>query len=243
MKSFFKLLLIAICIFIAFILTLVVPLKIDRYFHLYSNDVTIDTSIYSNRIPSDYLKILRLSNGCCSDSTNGEIYFKQTTEFKHRNSVSNFTYQKRYHFQVYKIDSSYTLSLNKDLLESNTNTDEPIYAVYSLQKENNINYSYKGSVAKPGKIYLDIFGNNISKIIKNDTIACYYAMMRNFSIRFNKDAKPDIYGSTIESMFSKNYQPIEILFFKRRYDLYLLIMSKADKNYQKGTLLNLIKGH
>jgi len=243
MKPLIKLLLIAAAIFIALILTLEVPLKIDRFFHFYSNDSTIDTNFYSKNIPADYLKILNNPTINNRDSANENIHFDQTIEFKHRNPISYFTYQKKYHLQICKIDSAYNLPVDKNLIASNLNSDNPQNAYYTLDKETNINYWYKGSISKPGKIHLQIFGNNASKIIKNDSIGCYYATMRNFSIRYNQDEKPQIFGNTTEDMFTKNYQPIEILFFKHLNNLYLLIMSKDDQDYKKGTLLSLIQNH
>ena len=118
MKPLIKLLLIAAAIFIAIILTLEVPLKIDRFFHFYSNDLAIDTSSYSKKIPADYLAILNLPATCCIDTADGQIHFDQTIEFKHRNPISFFTCQKKYHFQICKISSSYDSSLNRNLIAS-----------------------------------------------------------------------------------------------------------------------------
>jgi len=241
MKSIFKLLLLAIIVIIAFVLIQELPIRIGRFFHFNQGDLTIDSTFLSRNIPPDYLKILSLRKDCCNDSVHDELYFKQTTGFKLRNPISYFSYQKLYHLQILKIGSSYNLPLNENLIEKSLDFEEPHNAYYTTDKEDSINYWYKASVLKPEKkIHLNISGQDITTIIKNDTVACFYSQARKFEIRYNDDEKPDIYAFTTENMFNRNYKAIEILFFKHSNNLYLLIMSNS-KYYKEGTLLNLLE--
>jgi hypothetical protein len=144
------------------------------------------------------------------------------------------------------MDSSFTSSLKSVLKEAYVNAQRSYNTPYALYNESAVEYLYKLSQPiKPTMIFLKLLGKNNQTILKNDSIADYYSMFKNFSIQYKRTGLFDIYGETKgNSLFSYTLQPIELLFIIRANNLYLLMMSAyiqdEDTKYSPRMLYNLI---
>jgi len=116
--------------------------------------------------------------------------------------------------------------------------------VYNVINENYFEVSYKsGKQDTPKNIRLTFAGDSFKTLLKNDSVAYYYLMFRNFSISYGKsgvvDLAAEVKGSSI---FQKRRQPIEILFLRKNDNLYLLMMSVNQNkiNLEPGSLYKII---
>jgi hypothetical protein len=183
-----------------------------------------DPGLISNKVPVEYKKLLKLTDSCCDSTING-FSFVETIDFTYRNPVSSFFIQNQYYLEIYKIDSSFSSTLNRAIRDSYTNAETWISTPYAADDKTDLEFFYKSSKPKKANdIYFDLFGDNTQVMKKNDTVAYYYSRCSNFSIKFNQHDENDIYGEV------KNHgeMPLEILFFKRKKNLYLAMLSSTN---------------
>jgi hypothetical protein len=189
---------------------------------------------FSNKAPSEYLDLIKNNNFRCIN----------TVKIKERNEISNFSYDRRYYLQIYKLDNSYYGSL-KTAIKENYQNDYGYHSTpYELNEQNCAEFRYKLYVpGKPSNIYFSLFGRGTQNIKKNDSIALYHSNFKNLSIRFLQDADDDIYAKAKQNNYFNDSAPIEILFLKRHSHLYLLFMSvdNGNRDLKPGMLYDLIK--
>jgi hypothetical protein len=113
---------------------------------------------------------------------------------------------------------------------------------YSLDNKTDMDFMYKGlKPDNPRNIFLDLYGDSTRLLQKNDTIAYYYSKCENFAIRFTLGGKIDIYADLKHEQY--NPVPLEILFLKRKDNLFLIILSSKydaihlNENYLYDFLL------
>lgn len=248
-KRFFK-------FFFGFILTYLLvtwllgelPKNIQHLFHIDIDNKDSDSSVYSTKIPQDYLDVLHFKQGCCTSGDTGAFHLINTTIFKIRKPISGFLYDQKYYLQISLLDSTYSLPLSSNIIQNDINVDDPLYSYYAEDEESNLDFFYKltsrPEQVKPQKIYLNLIGKDTRKIFNSDTITCYYSSIRKFSVQYDLSKKYEIYGvSKGDGLLTKEYQPFEMLFLKRKNRLYLLTMTvyKPGVTYLQGMLYNLVK--
>jgi len=248
MKSFFRIILFVIgfCLLLGLVLGNL-PKSIMKLFSFRSTsmiDEIPDTANTIYSIPDQYLKLLHLSDTCCKNHADGELYFSNTLQSKYRNPVSFFIYDKKYFLQVYDIGKPYSSSLINALKISESEEKEMSGEVYSVDIISSVRYGFR--LTQPPKInliYLNMDDKDEHIILKNDSTVYLTAMFKRYSIKYTANGYDDIYGATKESLFSASYDPLEMIFLKRNNTLHLFVMSvyKDGVNYVPGTLYNLIK--
>jgi hypothetical protein len=194
----------------------------------------LDSSGYSRNIPREYADLFLNKKG---------IVFDSSVTSKHRNLVSEF-HNEQFYIQICKLDTdSLKIPLNKIVKENNNLSEMSSYTYYvdaSTNKQFQIKYKL-GAKEKVSDIYLTLYGDSTQILKNNDTVVYYYSNFENFSIRFQKESKIDIYGK-VKDNFKKTKVPLEIMFLKRNNNLYFILMS--NKNYSAGldlyALYNLI---
>jgi hypothetical protein len=185
--------------------------------------------------PEEYLKLFRKDDRLSLDNT----AISNT-----RNPISTFFYDQKFCINIYKIANLNNLPLTEIMVE--TNVDQHMtyhFTFHVLDRVDNNNIEYKsGTQDKISKIYLNLFGDQIQTIKKNDTLAYYYSNIRNFFIKYQLQGVQDFWGSVNDNHSWRKF-PIEIIFLKHHESLYLILMTAKNENIVliPGTLLRLIK--
>ncbi|MDR3694114.1 hypothetical protein [Mucilaginibacter sp.] len=191
-------------------------------------------SLVSN-LPENYLQLFK---------KNDNLIFNESVVSNTRRPISQLTYMGKFRIDVCEIDTLNNLLLTQTVLESHKNQHITYYFPYRvLYKFRQCEISYKvGGQDEISKIYLNAYGDNFQTIKKNDSIVCYYFKFKNFSIKYNKDGKQDFFGLTRDSLSTVTI-PIEIMFFKKRRNLYLILMTPVEygTSLQPGTLFSLMR--
>jgi len=229
MKILIRLLLVSILIF-----------SFCQLYSCYSSDDVKDTYESTNEIPSEYLRLLKLNDSCCN-KPNDNIAFIDTWKWKYRNPVSFFSVSGKYYLQLYKIDTAFNYPLKNAIKEVYSDAHSWIYTPYGLDERTKMEFLYKlTKPTKPRIIYLDLYGDDTQVLTKNDTIVYYYTKCVSFSIKYDLQKPNDIYGESHSE--SSSEIPLEIMFFKRKNNLYMSILSaKGDEiKIIPGTLHNLL---
>jgi hypothetical protein len=189
---------------------------------------------YTKNIPDDYFKLL---------GSNVDFFLVGTIEGRFRNSISEFNYHKNNSLFIYKIDTSAYLPLREIIHEEHSNDHRTYNYVYSTVINNDtleINYISK-PIKKGTSIYINTYGLDDQTLIKNDTVAYYYSNINNFSIRYGKFEPQDFFGKVNDKYIAGNL-PLEILFLKKRSNLYLILMAPNNGSTKLETfeLYNLV---
>jgi hypothetical protein len=199
-----------------------------------------DSNIWTDTIPKEYLRLLKLQNGCC-DKLTDSVVLVNSSAYKYRNAISSFYIANKYYLQVYKMDTGFNYSLRNAIKESFSDAHTWIYSRYILDERTKMEFLYKFTKPKiPQKIYLDLYGDSTQALKKNDTIAYYYSKCVTFSIKFGLQQPNDIYGESHSQRDSEI--PLEIMFLKKNNKLYLLILSAKDDGIKikPGALYNFL---
>lgn len=201
---------------------------------------TIDT------IPKEYKGILNIKNGEDKYPDSSDFHLDGIMTDRLRSPILFLSYKKQFYIQVYKMSSSYNLSLTNAIQENFVKYAIKNSGWYYLNDQSAINYKYKYLFLKPDTIFLNIDGLQNKIIKKNDSVAYYYSNFKDFGIRYKKSRKNNIYAETKDEGFfagSNNYHPIELLFIKRDHSFYFLSMGALDVDkqpkFKPGLLYNL----
>lgn len=191
----------------------------------------LDTTIYSKNAPQEYLDLF-------SNQTQQQLICDSTVKCKNRDLIT-LLHNEQFDIQISKLDISGDLPLNKVVSEAFTTSEQSLnlyYTDYFSNKLFSINYRL-GPKEKATKLYFNIEGDNSGVVEKNDHLAYYYSTFKNFSIRYKKEGKIDIFGKA-----RKKNVPVEIMFLKRNSDLYFIVLANINNsaNLDKYALYNLI---
>ncbi|PWG77904.1 hypothetical protein DDR33_25060 [Pararcticibacter amylolyticus] len=81
-------------------------------------------------------------------------------------------------------------------------------------------------------ISLSMRGNNIERVIKNDSVICYSLKFISFSLKIDKDADVDILAqSGTNEDFRGEPVPVNLLFLKRNKSVYFVILAVNDRHH------------
>ncbi len=185
--------------------------------------------------PDDYGELFKKSN---------KLSFVKTFTSKTRNPISQFEYDEKFRINIYRINISNNLYLNKLINESHVNQHVTYnLTYYLLDRFNQFDIRYKsGRQEKVSGIYLNLFAGKTLTLLKNDSLAYYNSIIKNFSIKYQSNGPQDFFiGSSNESA---NFDeiPTEIMLQKKHGKLYLILMI-SEHEYTPltpGTLLTLM---
>jgi hypothetical protein len=198
-----------------------------------NNEISrLDTNSNITGAPKEYLSLFK----------NKKDFIANTYSSKHRYFLSQFKNEDA-SIQVLKLDTIGHLSLKDILNETFTASKMSMYAYYSDYFPNkyiSINYQI-GVQEKVNSLYFTLNGEKNQIIQKNDSLVYYYSIMKDFSIKYRKESKVDIYGEVTSR--AQGGTPVEIMFLKRNGNLYFLILFTNDNiNLDQYALYNLIFG-
>ena len=105
---------------------------------------------------------------------------------------------------------------------------------------------YKTGQNKITSIELNLVGDTIKTVTKNDSLIHYYSRFKSFSINYNSSDSTSIYSNsnrTAEAELPNSSLPINIVFLRKQKSVYLLIMSvaKANENLEPNQITDLLK--
>jgi len=211
---------------------------IKGFFHPSTENIFPDP--YIDTIPNEYQRLLKVKT-----DDNSKLSFLHTIGYGLSYPISDFIQGKQYYLQVLKISDNWTLPLKSSIKEYYVSAQNSGFSLYDAQTP--INYSLKP--VKPNNqitLSLKLLGKNTRVIQKNDSVAYYYSLFKNFSIQFNLSDSNIIYAEPKgNNLLSNTFLPLEILFIKRDHKLFLLTLSDykedAQTDFQPGLLYNLIK--
>lgn len=193
----------------------------------------LDTNTVSENPPKEYLNLFRNKKAlkCISTITS-----------KHRYLITEFT-DGQFDIQISKLDTMNSLQVSQVLNETFSTTEQSkniYYTDYLPNKIVSINYRL-GAKEKIDEVYFTLYGDNTRILKKDDTVAYYYSNFENFSIKYQKEGKIDIYGKAKgNSQGSK--APLEVMFLKRNNNFYLILLTNKihSSNLDLYALYNLI---
>jgi len=193
----------------------------------------LDSNTYLKSVPEEYLGLFLNKANILPDSS---------VTSKQRSLVSQL-HNEKYYIQVYKLDTINGLSLSSIIFQTFDNSEISMYSYYveeSTNKQLRIRYKL-GQKEKTSSLYFTLYGDHTQVIEKNDSVAYYYSNFENFSIKYKKNDKIDIYGNKRGTTPSLKV-PIEIMFLKRTNNLHFILLSNKNNssNLDKYALYNLI---
>lgn len=203
---------------------------------IYNNEIQQqkdDPEEFSQTVPKDYLDLFKVKG----------ISFHESLTSKIRNPVSEFYFKKDYYIQVYKVDTSFFLSLDKITAERyipNPITTHALYITGTTNLPFDVNYKLKAQ--KPvSLIYLTLYGDQSHAIVKNDSMAYYHSTFENFSVKFNHESEQYIFSEVNDNYYGMKF-PLEIMFLKRKNNLYFILLGVRDNHIgiTPGTLQSFI---
>lgn len=200
-----------------------------------NEDSQNDAITTSYKVPKDYLLLFK------SDQ---KLLANETIISQRRNPICQFSYDKKFLINVYKIDITTNLSPSEMTDETNENNHISYGLNYHTAVDDTCKYEilYKSGFQDKGSgIYLNIFGDNTHLVEKNDTLVCYYSKIENFYIKYQLDAAQDFFGR-VKEKYNGIKIPMEIMFIKRNNNTYLILLSANDTGIalRPGTLLGLL---
>lgn len=158
---------------------------------------------------------------------------------KNRLPVATFNYDKNFKIIVCKFNISNKLNI-EDFVNLNLNQSQPAFGITynSILFLSDFNFELN-TESKPQKcnhINLSLYGDSISKTLVKDDILDYYLTLDNLSIKLNEEKDPEIIVNKKQKAI-----PSEILFLKKRNNLFLLLMIPNTNEYdvKPNSLLNL----
>lgn len=91
------------------------------------------------------------------------------------------------------------------------------------------------------KIYLSLFGDSVTTVVKNDSLACYYLKSKNVTIQYSPNGVKEMFIE--KKYFYNSNEPIDIMFLKRNNQLYYLFLVSKNEDYKlsPNMLLNMIR--
>jgi hypothetical protein len=167
---------------------------------------------------------------------------------KGREPVSLIHFENDYHLIINKIHLSKDMPLKNLIHIKNENVDRSSLETYSVIYFNDFyKFQYHATASKPAsEIYLTLAGDSLKTIAENDSIISYHLRCENFSIRYSAKEPIDIFVVGRDRPLGGTLLiPMDLLFLKRRYALYLLIltpnnsMSKIEGNLLYNIVLGL----
>jgi hypothetical protein len=207
----------------------------------------------SNQIPNDYLSLFN----CIAPINKNKLKFDETLIFNYRYPVSDFTYDTNFCLQLYKIGYVGNLPVKLLVFEEPKKTiDRNNNITFTINQQGLFDFFYNLQTRlNPSKVNLSINGSDTKTLAINDTAAYYRSNLKELAVQFNKYESQDIYieanysGTSYENhnnsgVFYTEPAPFEVLFLKRRGELYLILFSvkKPKVNLQSGMLLNILNG-
>ena len=157
--------------------------------------------------------------------------FKESVESKFRYPISEFKINNAQLF-VYNI-GNFTLPIDKLINQYFVDNHVTFGYTFNVLTENDrVDILYKSEPARKGTaIFFNIYGDNTQRLIKNDTVLYYYSNFKTFSIGYEGSCIQDFFGK-VKDQYMYKKPPLEILFFKKNNDLYLLLMTIDKKDAQ-----------
>jgi hypothetical protein len=189
----------------------------------------------SNQIPAEYLQLF-------NKSAQKNLLAMNTFNEKAKFPIANIGYDSTYCIQVYKLSSTYMLSLTNSIIESNANGHRPVKTLYTANQENALIIMDKvGELDTPANIYFSLHGDQKQLVLRNDTVVSYYANCHDFSVKYIKNGVQQICADVDDSHKEPTF--LETMFLKRNRNLYFIVMSPKLKNakLKPGILYGLIK--
>ncbi len=152
----------------------------------------------------------------------------EVNQSKVREPISIIAFNNKYRLVAYKIKLEKDISLNT-LLQSEIK-DADIsngFSYGTIGTDIIYRFRYKAGLVKPAnQVYLTFYGDSLRKTAANDTVVAYHLIAGTFSIRYSKEDAVDILVTGEEKPFGITTKvPIDILFLKRKDDLYLLLLT------------------
>jgi len=199
----------------------------------------------TDTIPFDYKSVLNLKGN--SNDRKQKYFLFNTIESNLRYPTSDFIYDQKYYLEIVRLTGFTDFSLSKAIQISQYQSAIPYGVPYRVDDQSEFRFQYRADVAtKPKKLILmKIYGQNIKSEVLNDSVACYYAEIKNFSIQFDDDKVCDVFGETENTLFFFNtFQPIEILFLRKKTGIYFLTLNRflagSNTNYSGNILAKMI---
>lgn len=192
----------------------------------------LDSNGYSKMVPKEYWDLFLDKKNIISDSS---------LTSKHRNLVTEF-HNNQFYILIYKLGTSNKLLLS-DIYEKYNFSKRPMNSWYTDASTNReLQLQYKlGNVEEISSLYFALYGDHTQTLKKNDTVAYYYSIFKNFSIKYQAEEKVDIYGR-VKGNSQDSKMPLEIMFLKRNNNLYFILLTNRNDsiNLDPNALYNLI---
>ena len=185
------------------------------------------------KVPLKYRRIF-------NDTTNLKLL--GSTMGKFRSPISNLEYGGKYFIEVYQIDSICNQPLTKLIETKLTSTNRSNNIIYNVPEDDwpYVTQYKSGKADKPNKIYFTLYGNQTQLIASSDSMLSYYSDFNNYSVTYGKNLPQDIFCIADEDNEDKRL-PIEVLFLKKKNDLYMMeIAPKKGYTLKPGTLISIL---
>lgn len=159
--------------------------------------------------------------------------------------ISTFDYTNEndsYKIIIYKFRAKdgYQLLENVKINSGNTTINGDVYNSVELNQDIDADSRFESLSHYVSNISISINGSSIRKVIAADSLLGYDLNMKNVGITFNENSIPNICLLN-DHLFKKI--PTQILFYKQKGFLYLLVLASANSKDidNPNLLLNLIK--
>lgn len=186
------------------------------------------TVIYND--PQNYI-------GIFNDSTRKHLKLDATTISNQHNPLVEYTYDERFHVQIFKIGNIADKSLNNLIVENVTGLNN--YGSFDGITSGDCDVLYRIGEHEIHKLYLEIHGKDITIERNSDEkYLLYTSDLSNFIISYTKNGDAYICGETGRHLNYPTNDSCELLFLKKNNFLYFIFIAPEVKDawVNPGTL-------
>lgn len=164
---------------------------------------------------------------------------------KVRHPVSFTVYDSNYYLIFHKIEVEQQLSFKKSLVVNLKNLQRSNNTSYRISNFDRFKFNWTGkNFDDINNIYLNLYGDSLHFVKRDDTTISLYFLCSNFSISYSENGPLDICLEGKTSFIKNREFPIDILLLKRDNSVYFFFMTPVypNKNIESQLLNRIIKG-
>lgn len=149
-----------------------------------------------------------------------------------RGPISRFLVDDKFPLFIYKLDRTGMLSLKDSFAVEYAGSDRTTGVTYHVIDENLFyKFQYKaGRVDNSSSIFLTIRADSLNQTVRSDSLVGFKGLCKNLAIRYNDNAVVDIFIEGKPKFLGTLTVPMEILFYKKNRNTYLLILTANRSN-------------
>jgi hypothetical protein len=177
-----------------------------------------------------------------SERYRGRINSVYTLRSKIRNPISFISLSDQFRIMIYKIPLKRDVSFINNVKTLKGGSGMTVMVTYLVMESQMFKLRYaQGEVGSVSGLFLNLDGEDISPLVRNDSCIYYRLSCKNLSLRYGQNGPVDLFIENTGRAFDR-YFPLEVLLMKRNQAAFLMLMTPANITIHKPVLYNLVRG-